>query len=148
MISDRSGGCGKWSADKNKSAPQHIHQLQSDLACTKVCLLVYDNQCAYGTYQSHHRHKQMTTASQRCTTCHTMQPIDQFLSKSGSRLVKTCLRCRGKHRDAYVERTLSTRQDKVELLLQQLLQHGLVVPAVHSQVASSSSLQPEGVMSA
>ena len=85
----------------------------------------------------------MTATNQRCTTCHTTQAIDQYLSKSGTRLVKTCVRCRELHRVAYVERTLSTRQEKVELLLQQLLQHGLVVPAVIKHVANPASSQQQ-----
>ena len=64
------------------------------------------------------RHRDMTT-SKRCTTCHCMQADNQFFSKSGSKRVKTCLRCRTQHRASYSTRsrqitsTSSARQPRL-----------------------------------
>ena len=55
---------------------------------------------------------------------------------------KDVLRCGGQHRAAYVVKALSIRQQKAELLLQQLQRYGLVVPAVLNRDASSASWQP------
>ena len=89
------------------------------------------------------------TATKRCTTCHSKQDDDQFFSKSGTWRVKTCLRCRTHHRNAYLVKTRpNSASVPVELLhLQQVMQQGCFMsPTVDVKQCLANALNALQIM--